>query len=131
MTLLYPHIGFMLTAFGALVAGITIAMSLRKKGWWVKAHRRAAYAGVAAMAAGFFAAVAMKSFSGGEHFETPHTWVGALTFLLTGTTLAFGLSLFRFPARAAMLRPFHRRLGRFTAITAAVTVFSGLFLVLF
>lgn len=131
MTLFYLHIGFMFTAFGAVLAGITIARSLRKKGWWLKAHRRAASAGVAAMAAGLLAAVAMISFFGGEHFKTPHTWVGGLTFLSAGTTLAFGLSLFRFPARAVLLRTFHRRLGRFTAITAAVTVFSGLYLAFF
>ncbi len=130
MTLFYLHVGFMLTAFGAVLAGITIARSLRKQGWWLMAHRRTAYAGVAAMAAGLLAAVAMISFSGGEHFETPHTWVGGLTFLSAGTTLAFGLSLFRFPGHGARLRPFHRRLGRFTAIAAAVTVFSGLYLVL-
>jgi len=128
MYLLYLHAGFMLTALGFILAGMKIAVSLRRRRWWFKAHRRAGLAGVAAMTSGFLLAIFMVSFSGSEHFDSPHPWLGALTFLSAVLTMVLGLSLFRFPARAAVLRKFHRSLGRFTAMIAVITALFGLFI---
>jgi len=130
MYLLYLHAVFMLAAVGFMLAGIKIAMSFRRTRWWFKIHRRVGFTGVAAMAVGFIFAVLMVSFSHSQHFGSPHTWLGVLTFLSAILTLASGFSVFLFPVRAATLRRVHRWLGRFTAVAAIITVLFGLFLVI-
>lgn len=119
------HAGFMSTAVGFMLAGIKIAMSYRRRRWWLKAHRRVGFTGAAVMAAGFMFAVFMVLSYGGEHFDSPHTWIGVSTFLCALLTITLGLSLFRFPARAALIRKFHRWMGRFTAMIAAINVLFG------
>lgn len=126
MNFFYFHVGFMLTATGLLLAGISVAMFLRRKRWWLKAHRRTVLTGAATMAVGFLSAILLVTTSGQPHFGHPHTWLGGVT--LTGIVLtpALGFSQFRFPAHVQTIRRVHRWSGRLTIIMALVTIIFGL-----
>jgi len=128
MNFFYFHVGFMLAATGLLVVGMTVAMVLRRKRWWLKEHRRTALTGAAFMVAGFASAILLVSLSGNPHFAIPHTWLGGVT--LTGIVLTpvLGFSQFRFPAQVKVIRQFHRWSGRLTLIMALITILFGLIL---
>lgn len=129
MNFFYFHVGFMLTATTLLLAGITVARLLRRKRWWLKAHRRTTLTGAAVMAAGFASAITLVTLSGQPHFGPPHTWLGAVTLSCIVLTPALGFSQFRFPAHAAAIRTAHRWAGRLTLIMALITILSGSILI--
>ncbi|MEN6331070.1 MAG: hypothetical protein ABFD57_03670 [Smithella sp.] len=129
MNFFYFHVGFMLTATVLLLGGITVARFLRRKRWWLKAHRRTALTGVATMTAGFVSAVMLVTLSGQPHFGPPHTWLGAVTLSGIVLTPTLGFSQFRFPAHVAAIRSAHRWSGRLTLIMALITILFGLILI--
>jgi hypothetical protein len=129
MNWFYLHAGFMLTAAAFLLIGVTVASFLRRKRWWLKAHRRSGIAGASILATGFLAAIMVVSSSGEPHFASPHTWLGGMTLSGAFFTLTLGFSSFRFPAHAAVIRRIHRVSGRLTGILAMITVLSGLLLI--
>jgi len=129
VNIFYLHVGLMLSAALCLLMGMAVAMTLRRKRWWLKAHRFIGIAGAAIMAAGFIAAILMVFLSGQPHFGPPHTWLGGMTLLSAALTPALGFSVFRFPKHAVTLRRIHRWLGRFTITMVMVTIFAGLLLV--
>lgn len=125
----YLHVGLMSTATGLLLAGMVVAMACRRRRWWLKAHRRTAACGSAAMAAGFLAAFLLVSLAGQPHFGPPHAWLGGLTVTGAFSTLTLGFLQFRLPARGASIRRMHRVSGRLTAILVLAAVPSGLLLI--
>ncbi|ABC76230.1 hypothetical protein [Syntrophus aciditrophicus] len=129
MNWFFLHVGFMLTAAGFLMIGVTVAMTLRRNRWWLKIHRRAGIGGAGLMASGFLAAVLMISLSGRPHFGNPHTWLGGLTLAAAFSTLTLGFLQFRLPAYGGTIRWIHRMSGRLTVILAIVTISFGLILV--
>jgi hypothetical protein len=129
VNIFYLHVGLMLSAALCLLMGMAVAMTLRRKRWWLKAHRFIGIAGVAIMAAGFTAAIMLVSLSGRSHFGPPHTWLGGMTLSGAALTPTLGFSIFKFPKRAIVLRRIHRWLGRWTITMVMVTIVSGLLLV--
>jgi len=104
-----------------------IAMTQRRKRWWLKAHRTVGLTGTAAMLLGVAAAVAaVASLPEPHHFHSPHTWIGALTVALAASASALGLLQLRFPAKAAALRPLHRLAGRLVNLAAPIAILLGL-----
>jgi len=126
MNFFYFHVGFMGTATGILLAGMTVAVVLRRKRWWLKLHRRTGITGAGFMAVGCCAAVLLVSLSGEPHFGSLHTRLGGVTLSGAVLTPALGFSSFRFPARSVAIRRIHRWSGRLTIIMALITIFSGL-----
>jgi len=129
MNWFYLHVGSMVTAMAVLLIGVTVAMVLRSKRWWLKAHRSIGIVGVAILVAGFLAAVLLVSLSGQPHFGSLHTRLGGLTLSGAFLTPALGFSSFRFPAHAAVIRQIHRVSGRLTGILGMITILSGLLFV--
>ncbi|MHB8773223.1 MAG: cytochrome b family protein, partial [Syntrophales bacterium] len=79
--------GFLMTA-----AALVVAMTQRRKRWWLRTHRVLGLAGAAAMLLGSAAAVAaVAALPKPQHFASPHTWVGALTIALVAGAAALGL----------------------------------------
>ncbi len=129
MNWFYLHAGFMLIASAGLLTAVPVARFLRRKGWWLKVHRRLGLGSVAFLAAGFLAAIVLVSSSGQPHFGSLHPRLGGLTLSGAVLTPVLGFSVFRFPVHAAGIRRIHRLSGRLTAILTMVTVLSGLLLI--
>jgi hypothetical protein len=127
MPLFLLHAVLMGTGFLLAGSALLIAMTQRRKRWWLRLHRIVGLAGAAAMVLGLGVAVAAV-FSSPEshHFRSPHTWIGALTVALAAGAATLGLLQFRLPAKAASLRMLHRLAGRLVNLTAPIAILLGL-----
>jgi hypothetical protein len=105
MPLFLLHASLMGAGFLLALSALLIAMTQRRKRWWLKAHRIVGLTGTAAMLFGATAAVAaVASSPQARHFESPHTWIGALTVALAAGASTLGLLQLRIPAKAATFR---------------------------
>jgi len=121
------HAGCMLAGVLALAAGVTVAMTMRGKRWWLRLHRRFGSAGVLCMLLGSAAAILMVSLQTGQHFAVPHAWLGLAAVLSAVCTYLIGIAQVK--KRAAWMRPLHRWAGRVTLALLVLNVLSGLSLV--
>jgi len=112
--------------FGLMAAAGYISRFQKKKRWWLKSHRSLGLAGAIVLIPGAIAAVVLVALGGEEHFESPHTWLGALTITLSWAAVTLGLLVFRMREQAARLRVYHRWIGRLALAAALVTVLTGL-----
>jgi len=87
---IYVHGGFMVTGFSLMVAGFTVARFLRKKRFWLRAHRALGLSGASSIGLGFLTALYMVSDFGGDHFAVLHAYVGAVTVFLSAMTPTLG-----------------------------------------
>ncbi len=127
MPLFLVHAVLMGTGFLLAFSGMLIAMTQRRKRWWLRVHRIVGLTGTAAMLLGAAAAVAaVAALPKPHHFGTPHTWVGALTVALAAGAAALGLLQLRIPAKAAFFRTFHRLAGRLVNLIAPIAILMGL-----
>ena len=123
------HAGFMLTGLFSLVAGVTVAMSARKKKWWLSIHKRLGYAGSSFVILGFIAAAYMVSRYTGIHFAVPHTYLGLVTILSVSFTYTMGIMQFKVRRKAVNISSIHRWSGRITLSLMLLSVLSGFFLI--
>lgn len=126
--LLYLHAGLMITGLSLMAAGVAIARRLRRKPWWLRAHRALGACGALSVAGGLAAAVAFVAGFGGPHFDVLHAWVGALAVSAAVSTPVLGGLQFVLPARRAEIRKAHRRAGAMTLILLFLNILSGLVL---
>jgi uncharacterized iron-regulated membrane protein len=124
--IVYIHGGFMVAGFSLLVAGFTVARFLRKKRFWLKAHRALGLSGASLIGLGFSTALYMVSGFGGEHFAVLHAHVGAVTVFLSAMTPVLGQLQFVLRSRAAEIRIWHRWSGAMTLLMVFLTILSGL-----
>ena len=126
---LFIHAGLMITGFLLMLSGALIALSLRRRRWWLRSHRLFGIMGTFVIAAGFFAAIIMVIRSEGQHFSTVHTWFGFMTVVLAAATVLLGFLQFnrkiKLTARP-VFRHMHRWSGRTTLILLLVSALSGL-----
>ena len=120
------HVLFMSTGLLAMITGVGIAHFLRRKRWWLKAHRPAGIAGAVCLGTGFAAAVFMVSQSGGDHFQVPHTWLGLTTLLGAVAAPVLGHLQFKIRSKIQQLRIWHRRTGYAALTLTLFSVLSGL-----
>jgi len=109
-----------------MTTGVTITMLMRKRRWWLTAHKRAGYAGAIFVLLGLITALYMVSLYEGEHFIVLHANLGLLSVFCAVLTPTLGRMQFIFRQKAAMIRPLHRWSGRITIIILFVTILSGL-----
>jgi hypothetical protein len=127
MPLFLLHAALMGTGFLLAASALLVAMTQRRKRWWLRFHRIAGLTGASAMLLGVTAAVAAIAFSpDAHHFRSPHTWFGALTVSIAAGAAALGFLQFRVPAKAATLRPLHRLSGRLVNLLAPIAILLGL-----
>jgi hypothetical protein len=120
------HAVLMTGGFLFMTTGVTIAMLMRKKRWWLTAHTRAGYAGATFILLGLITALYMVSLYEGEHFAVLHAYLGLLSVFCAVLTPTLGRMQFIYRQKAATIRPMHRWSGRITIIMLFVTIFSGL-----
>jgi hypothetical protein len=127
MTLFLIHAVLMGAGFLLALSGMLIAMTQRRKRWWLRVHRIVGLTATATMLVGVAAAIAAVAFSPqAHHFSTPHTWIGALTVALAAGIATVALLLFRIPAKAAAFRRLHRLAGRLVNFAAPIAILLGL-----
>ncbi len=132
----YEHTGFMTAGFLLMLTGITIAVFMRRKRWWLKVHRTAGTLAAACFLCGFTSAIAMVALSTGEHFTVIHTWLGLTTVAFAILTPTLGYLRVVLTGRMNMILitkdirdaipTAHRWSGRITLILACVTIALGL-----
>lgn len=118
----------MVAGFFLMASGFAVARFLRKKRFWLRAHRALGLSGASSIFLGFMTALYMVSGFGGEHFAVLHADVGAVTVFLSVMTPALGQFQFAFRSRAAEIRFWHRWSGAVTLLMVFLTILSGLVL---
>ena len=80
MPLFLIHAALMAAGFLLVLSALIVAMTQRRKRWWLKIHKAIGLTGGSFMVLGAMTAVtAVASTPEGHHLRTPHSWLGALT----------------------------------------------------
>ncbi|MBM4313006.1 MAG: hypothetical protein FJ122_03695 [Deltaproteobacteria bacterium] len=127
MLLFLIHAALMAAGFLLVLSAMIVAMTQRKKRWWLKIHKAIGLTGASLILLGAVAAIAaVASTPAGHHLRTPHTWLGVLTVIAAIITPSLGLLQFRIPNRVGTLRVVHRLSGRLLNLMIPVAIFLGL-----
>lgn len=127
MPLFLLHALLMMVGFLTVFAALAVAMTQRRKKWWLKTHKALGLIGASLILLGAIAAIAAVSATPqAHHLRSPHTWLGAATVLAAIITPALGLLQFKIPRRAGTLRAAHRLSGRILNLMAPVAILLGL-----
>jgi hypothetical protein len=127
MPLFLIHAALMAAGFLLVFSALIVAMTQRRKRWWLKIHKAIGLTGGSLLLLGAVTAVAaVASTPGGHHFRTPHTWLGVLTVSAAIITPALGLLQFRIPQKAGTIRVVHRLFGRLLNLMIPIAIFLGL-----
>jgi uncharacterized membrane protein len=127
MLLFFIHATLMALGFMLVFLALVVAMTQRKKRWWLKRHKAIGLTGGSLILLGAIAAIAaVASTPEGNHLRTPHTWLGVLTVLAAIITPTLGLLQFRIPKKVGTIRVVHRLSGRLLNLMSPIAVFLGL-----
>jgi hypothetical protein len=127
MPLFLIHAALMAAGFLFVFTALIVAMTQRRKRWWLKSHKAIGLTGGSLILLGAVTAVAaVASTPEGHHLRTPHTWLGTLTVLAAIITQTLGLLQFRLPRKVETLRVIHRLFGRIVNLIAPVAILLGL-----
>lgn len=108
-----------------VAAGIMFALFLRRKKWWMKAHKNAGYGGAGLFLIGALTAIIAVSLSGEGHMVTPHSFIGIAGIVLVIVTPVLGVLQIKY----RKLKSFHRWSGRIAFLIVFLNAVLGLFLV--
>ncbi len=109
-----------------MAAAAFIAMTQRKKRWWLKAHRPFGIAGALSMIAGFFAILLIQDSQGSSLIPEIHGIFGGSAIALVCAAPILGILMFRLKKK--WMRPAHRWAGRFAIAIAFTNLSLGLFM---
>jgi len=122
----YLHAGLISMGFLLMATGLVTARYLKKKRWWLRAHKTLEMLSSFAIVSGFICGILVVSASGSVHFALAHAYVGACVFMLALVTLVVGFLQFRIRGQAALFRPIHRWSGRLTGVLYLANIGLGL-----
>jgi len=125
--LILIHMLLMITAAICLMAGITTAIFLRKKSYWLKTHKNLNSVGFFLLLAGGIMAFANILINDGTHFNGLHQLIGLGALILTFITLLLGFYSFKAINKIAV-RAAHRWLGRVSFLLILTALILGLML---
>ncbi len=116
-----------------MAAGITIiasaafiALTQRKKSWWLKVHRPMGITGALFILAGFIAVSLLPDGDGSSLIPKIHGIIGSSAIALICAAPVMGLLMFRLKKK--WMRPAHRWAGRFAVLFAVINLALGLFM---
>jgi hypothetical protein len=126
MSTVYIHA--LLMAAGVIVMAIAafIAMTQRKKRWWLKVHRPFGIAGALSMTAGLITIALIPDGWGSSLIPEIHGIFGGSAIALVCTAPVLGILMFRLKKK--WMWPAHRWAGRLAIIIAFINVTLGLFM---
>jgi hypothetical protein len=124
--LLWTHAGFMILAFCVMLSGLIIARFLKKKPWWLKAHRSLGITGPILLFIALFAIALQITLTGRTHFRIFHAWIGIVAFGFAVLTPTLGMLQLKVRSVAAKLRSPHRWSGRVILCLMFVNILLGL-----
>lgn len=127
MLLFLIHATLMAAGFLLVLSAMIVAMTQRKKRWWLRIHKAIGLTGGSLILLGAVMAVAaVASTPEGHHLRTPHTWLGVITVCAAVTAPILGLLQFRIPQKVGTIRVVHRFFGRLLNLMTPIAIFLGL-----
>lgn len=112
-----------------LLTGALIARFMKKKNWWLKAHRSIAITGVVLFLVALLAIALQITLTERAHLRVPHSWVGLTAFVFVLLTPTLGFLQFKVKNMTTKLRGLHRWSGRITISLMIINVVLGLLLI--
>lgn len=122
----FTHAFFMAAGVAVIMSAALIAMTLRKKVWWLKVHRPLGIAGVLFMTAGLTAISLMPEDPAFSIIPEVHGATGISAVILACLAPVLGLLMFKLKKK--WMRPAHRWAGRLCIIIAVMNILLGLFM---
>jgi hypothetical protein len=119
----------MLIGFILMATGIGIAKVMKKKKWWLKAHKSLNSIGSLLAIIGLFIAIYMVSESGGAHFSVSHALLGGVTIALLILSPILGFVIMKGGKHVKIIRTTHRWLGRIAITLMLIAMIMGYSLV--
>ena len=126
LVLMRTHAGLMFVGFLLFLTGFMIVRFMRRKRWWLKAHRALGITGAAIVILGLFAEALHISLAGMQHFKVPHAYIGIVVVFLALLTPVLGHLQFKFPKAVVPVKRLHITSGGTVLIIMAVNILLGL-----
>ncbi|HPK53729.1 MAG TPA: hypothetical protein PK114_04660 [Smithellaceae bacterium] len=123
------HKLFMGVAALFLLTGVSVAVFLRRRRYWLKMHKLLNSCGGMLLLTGGILAAIMVSQQQGEHFAGFHAIAGIIALILTITSFLLGFYQLKASFAKQTLRNIHRRLGVLSLASIIVALVAGLILV--
>lgn len=120
------HAGCAITSVCAFSAGIATAIFMRKRKWWLKAHKAFGVIGALLLGTAVLGAVIMVQSWQGDHVKSPHGYLGMVLIPLAVLTVTLGFLQFRVRDRRALLRLLHRIDGFAVFLLMILNALGGL-----
>jgi hypothetical protein len=115
------HIGFMANSGICILTAVIIARGRKKN--WLKRHKVFAVSGVLSAIIGFAIIEIFKFSMQFSHFQSPHAIAGLIAGVLLLVMPVTGFLIAKGPKA---MRPFHKILGRTTAVLVLATAIFGI-----
>jgi hypothetical protein len=126
LVLMRTHAGLMFVGFLLFLAGFAIVRLMRRKRWWLKAHRALGITGAVIVVCGLFAEALHISLAGMQHLKVPHAYVGIVAVFLALVTPVLGHLQFKFPRSVTLLKRLHVTAGGTLLVLVAINIILGL-----
>lgn len=122
------HILLMIISTIGISAGVSSAMFLRKKKYWLQIHKSFNSLSLLGMSMGIIMAFLYVSGSGGKHIAGSHQITGLVAFIFAFITTFLGFHQFKAKNKVAV-RTTHRWLGRVSLGLLLTVIILGLILI--
>ena len=127
---LWPYHAVLMTlGFLVLLSSSLIERYLKRRQWWLKAHKITGILGAILFISGLLMANYMVSVSTGVHFRVPHAYLGVGIIVLVVTNQILGYAQLKYRSKAAKIRSAHRWSARIALVLILINMVSGLLLV--
>ncbi len=126
--LLVTHNVTLTISFTMMVWAMLVARYMKKRRWWLKAHRTLEIWGVSLGIIGIIAAEYMLFSTSVNHFRITHSYFGAAAVISLICTPVIGQLILKGKrVRKPFFRKFHRWLGRSALLLTFISIILGLF----
>jgi heme A synthase len=109
-----------------MLTGAIIARLMKKKTWWLKAHRSLGITGAIFLIVALFAIALQITLTEREHFRVVHSWIGFTAFIFVVLTPTLGILQLKIRSVTPRWRSLHRWSGRITLCLILINIILGL-----